>query len=283
MTLALATLAGTGLITGKPVEVHLRPMPAGTGIVFDVAGTRIPAQPSYVINTDRGVTLAAEGKTLSLVEHFLSACAMVGATDLCLRVSGAPELPILDGSALPWVQFLQAHVPVNSVAFESEILDLQAPVVYSDPGDPQIHLTAFPADRLEITYLVDFDHPDLRRRWWTWQESQGSLIAAIAPARTFGFVSELPALQARGLALGVSLDNTLGLTETGDCTTPLRMPDEPIRHKILDLIGDLMLCGIPIHRLKARLVVFCAGHGSHLAFGQQLRQVLMPIEKLGSV
>ena len=95
---------------------------------------------------------------------------------------------------------------------------------------------------------------------------------AIAPARTFGFVRELPALQAQGLAKGVSLDNTLGLTDEGGYTAELRLPDEPLRHKVLDLIGDLMLCGVPITGIRAHIVARNAGHTSHMAFGKQLAQ-----------
>jgi UDP-3-O-[3-hydroxymyristoyl] N-acetylglucosamine deacetylase len=261
------TLSGIGLITGLPVTVELSPSPAGTGIMFEIDGVFIPADPAYAVNTERGVTLGKEGKTLSIVEHFLSACAMTHHTDLLLRVKGAPELPLLDGSALEWVAFLsQAELP----CFQST-MTLTQPVHYTDH---EIQLSATPSDSLEITYAVDFDHPDLKQAQWTWQASEGELLSAICPARTFGFVSELPKLQASGLAKGVSLENTLGLYEDGQYTTPLRMPDEPIRHKILDFIGDMMLCGICIPNMQAKFEIRHGGHTSHLAFGQQLRASL---------
>lgn len=275
MTYTALSVSGTGLITGQPVSVEIQQALPGSGIVFQLGDVQIPAKPGFVVNTDRGVTLGNQGKTLSIVEHFLSACAMTGYDDLCVSVSGAPELPLLDGSALPWVQHLHDQFGTSGQA-PSDSLRLLQPVVYQAPENPEIQLLALPAETLKITYLVDFPHPDLRQRWFSWQEDQGSLIEQIAPARTFGFLSELPALQARGLALGVSIENTLGLTDEGDYTSPLRLPDEPIRHKILDLIGDLMLCGVPISRLKAHLMVACSGHGSHLAFGQQLATYLQP-------
>jgi len=254
------TLSGTGLITGLPVTVELSPSLAGTGIVFEIDGVFIPANPVYAIHTDRGVTLGKEGKTLSIVEHFLSACAMTHHKDLQLSVKGAPELPLLDGSALEWVEFLnQANLPVSRSP-----MTLTQPVVYTD------QLSATPSDCLEITYTVDFDHPDLKQAQWTWHASEGELLDAVCAARTFGFVSELPKLQASGLAKGVSLENTLGLYEDGRYTKPLRMPDEPIRHKVLDFVGDMMLCGICIPDMRAKFEIYHGGHTSHLAFGRQL-------------
>ena len=271
MTVANARISGTGLITGLPVEVTLEPAAEGHGIVFETGGVRIPAHPDFVVNTDRGVTLGRDGKTLSIVEHFLSACAMMGWSDLLVNIQGAPELPLLDGSAQEWVKRLKQELPAPT-ASNSQLI-LHQPVEITDPRNPGIHLHAFPADVLRLTYLVDFPHPDLRQRWLTWNEqTDPPLLEAIAPARTFGFVSELPALQARGMALGVTVENTLGLIEEGGYTSPLRFEDEPVRHKILDLIGDLMLCGVPITELKAHIIVYWGGHAAHLAFGRQLAE-----------
>lgn len=271
-------VTGTGLITGQPVSVEILPAPAGTGVVFVVNGTTIPATPQYVVNTDRGVTLAHGGQPLSIVEHFLSAVAMVGLSDLTVTVTGAPELPLLDGSAAQWVEALRPLKQVKQICETNPFLTLTQPILHTEPANPGLALWAFPADSLSILYAVNFAHPALENRWLAWTPESGTLETQIAPARTFGFVSELPALQARGLALGVTPENTLGLTDDGGFTSPLRMPDEPIRHKILDLIGDLMLCGVPIERLKARIGVQWGGHHAHLAFGQQLAQALQPQE-----
>lgn len=267
-------VTGTGLITGQPVSVEISPGLAGSGVVFQVNGITIPAVPQFVVNTDRGVTLAHQGQPLSIVEHFLSAVAMAGLSDLIVTVTGAPELPLLDGSAQAWLSHLQ---PLCQFDETNPFLTLSQPVMYTDPSNPGLALWAFPAESLSILYAVNFPHPALQNRWLAWTPESGTLETQIAPARTFGFVSELPALQARGLALGVTPENTLGLTDDGGFTSPLRMPDEPIRHKILDLIGDLMLCGVPIHRLKARIGVQWGGHQAHLAFGQRVAQALHPI------
>lgn len=265
-------VSGTGLITGLPTSVEIEPLPSGSGITFVLDGVSIPAKPEYVLNADRGVTLGAEGKHLSIVEHFLSACAMVGLSDMRVTVTGAPELPLLDGSAQSWVEMLTrlGHEPVSTLP--SHVL--KQPVYYRDPVRPHIYLVALPSEVLEVSYLVNFPHPDLIRRWFSWREGDLPLSEAIAPARTFGFVAELPKLQEQGLAKGVTLENTLGLTDEGGYTTPLRMPDEPIRHKILDLIGDLMLCGIPLTQVKAHIMACNAGHQSHIEFGRLFKTAL---------
>lgn len=269
-----ASISGIGLITGLPVTIQIEQAPVGSGIQFQLDETVIPASPAYVVNADRGVTLGKDGKTLSIVEHFLSACAMVGAFDLHVRVEGGPELPLLDGSSQPWVALLQQELGFSPAQPQQPRYVLTQAVSYQHPTRPEIQLWALPSAQLQISYLVNFPHPDLANRWFSWQPSHGELINQIAPARTFGAVSELPILQAQGLAKGVSLENTLGLTDEGGYTSPLRFEHEPIRHKILDLIGDLMLCGIPITQLQAHIVVFWGGHAAHLEFGKILYNAL---------
>jgi UDP-3-O-[3-hydroxymyristoyl] N-acetylglucosamine deacetylase len=263
------TLEGIGLITGLAVTVWLEAMPEGSGIFFQVDDVVIPADVELAVNTERGVTLAKDGKVLSIVEHFLSACAMTGITDLCLHVQGAPELPLLDGSSKPWVNFLEASL---KPAEASKRYSVSSVLEYSDPNHPEIKIKAEPSETLEITYHVNFSHPDLKETNLTWRETDATLVEAVAPARTFGMVSDLPKLQAMGLAKGVSLENTLGLYEDGRYTTPLRMSDEPIRHKMLDFIGDMMLCGFAIANVKGRFEIFHGGHTSHIAFGKLLKQ-----------
>lgn len=263
---------GHGLITNQPVTVQVMPGEPGSGVVFWANGAQIPASPQAVVSTDRGVTLASPtGQALSIVEHFLSAVAMLGLSDLEVHVTGAPEMPLLDGSALEWVEALR---PLAKNLSEKTEITLKQPVLFAPKDNPQLSLWAIPAETLKITYLVDFPHPALQNRWVSWSPSQGDWLTEIAPARTFGFVSELPLLQARGLAMGVTAQNTLGLTDDGGFTSDLRMPDEALRHKVLDLIGDLMLCGVPVSRVKSHIGVQWGGHQAHLAFGQLLAQAL---------
>ncbi|MEB3206760.1 MAG: UDP-3-O-acyl-N-acetylglucosamine deacetylase, partial [Vampirovibrionales bacterium] len=237
------SLSDIGLISGLPVTARLSSNLPGSGVRFLYARTEhdtpveIPATLEAVVNADRGVTLADTSRrvTLSIVEHFLAACAMTHRLDVTVRVMGAPELPLLDGSAAPWLEPLR-RLP-ESIKCPSRF-DFSKPLVYRHSD--QIEIIALPDTHFKITYAVDFDHPMLRQRWCQWDACQDS-IEQLASARTFGLVRELPVLQAQGLAKGVSLNNTLGLNEDGGTTTPLRMADEPIFHKMLDLIGDLTL------------------------------------------
>lgn len=261
-----ATIEGYGLITGKPVSVKVSQANVGHGITFTVNNTTpITATLSSVVHTDRGVTLAnAEGQTLSIVEHFLSAASFTGLSDLDVTINGAPELPILEGSARSWVDFLEKNFPEKSSQTEHR---LRHAVVHHHSDD--IILYALPDTHFKISYSVNFNHPQLKNRWVHW-DSKADSRSLIINAGTFGYVNELPALQAKGLALGANLDNSLGLTENGDYTRPLHHDDEPVYHKVLDCIGDLRLSGINPLNLKAHVFALNAGHTSHIAFAQKL-------------
>lgn len=263
-------IAGIGVITGKPVEVDILPAEPGHGIVFYIDGkSPIPASLQFVAHLDRGVTLAnREGKTLSIVEHFLCAAALAGLTDLKVSVTGAPEMPILDGSAQDWLKLFARHFEILRPKPTHE---LPAAVFYRHSSD--IVLYAVPDTHFKITYSVDFNHPDLNCRWVRW-DSQTDNPALISTACTFGYISELPALQARGFALGASLENSLGLVEAGGYSRSLRHDDEPIYHKALDLIGDLSLSGLNPLSLKAHVFAINAGHSSHVPFAQRLLKSL---------
>lgn len=269
-----AHVSGMGLITGKPVEVTIYRAEPGHGVIFyrdDISSPPIPARLESVVNTDRGVTLANRaGHTLSIVEHFLGAAMLAGLPDLRVIVRGAPELPILDGSACEWLAvFKEAFSKVS--AFSVAERALSQSVFYRGEGDISVY--AIPDTHLKVTYAVDFNHPDLKSRWVRW-DSRMDESGLVASAGTFGYVSELPALQARGLALGVQPENSLGLFEEGGYSRPLRHDDEPIYHKILDLIGDLSLSGINPLTLKAHVFAINAGHGAHTAFAKRLLRSL---------
>ncbi|WP_303672693.1 UDP-3-O-acyl-N-acetylglucosamine deacetylase [Vampirovibrio chlorellavorus] len=267
-------VSGLGVITGKPVDVRIQLADPGHGIVFYLeGGAAVPARLTSVVQTDRGVTLASRNgpvlsPVLSIVEHFLCAAALAGLSDLKVSVSGAPEMPILDGSAQDWLKVFATHFDLRLPA---PSLALNQAVFYRHNDD--IALYAVPDTHFKISYSVDFDHPDLKSRWVRW-DSQTDNPALISTACTFGYVSELPALQARGLALGASLENSLGLFEEGGYSRALRHEDEPIYHKALDLIGDLSLMGVNPLAIKAHVFALNAGHSSHVPFAQKLRNAL---------
>ncbi len=279
------TITGTGLVTGAPFTVTLSPLPAGSGAVFNLGNSadgqpiHIPARLQCIADATRGVTLGhPSGKALAIVEHFLAACALTNRVDVMATItSNLPadmasqlpimEMPLLDGSAADWVPLLE-QLP------ESQPATYTLPHAVHYQHNDTVSLYAVPSDHFQITYAVDFDHPELRNTWIHW-DSQSENAMQLASAQTFGFVRELPEMQAKGLARGVTAENTLGLTDEGGYTRPLRFDHEPVIHKALDLIGDMTLMGHnPLH-INAHVYAFSAGHASHTAFAKQLQPLLV--------
>jgi UDP-3-O-[3-hydroxymyristoyl] N-acetylglucosamine deacetylase len=230
----------------------------------------IPASLSALADANRGVTLVdiTTSKTLSIVEHFLCACALSNRMDVRVVIEMATEsplweLPLLDGSAAGWLPFLN-QLPSRG---EESPLELAKALFYRQNDDVCVY--ALPSDRLQITYAINLDHAETANQWARWDRATDDILT-IASSRTFGLLRELPALQASGMARGVSLENTLGLVDDGTTTSPLRHAQEPIFHKMLDLLGDLMLTGMNPLRLNAHLIAINAGHASHTAFGKVL-------------
>ena len=253
-------ITGTGLITGQPCQVTLFPS-ATRGISFQWPnGDLMPATLQAIHATERGVTLLGpNGQTLSIVEHFLAACALTYADNVLVQVNG-PELPILDGSAAGWIEVLKPFKTLKTgYALEKPIR--------VERGESW--LTAEPAEHFSISYTVDFPHTALQNKTVTWSPNEPDAMR-IAQAGTFGSLSELPAMQAKGFALGVTEANTLGLTDDGGFTRPLRLPDEPIYHKVLDCLGDLMLTGINPLITGMHIKGYKAGHSSHLTLAESL-------------
>lgn len=260
------TVKGIGLITGRPITVTLTQGRPNTGIIFDLGNhILIPAQLTRIANTERGVTLSHDsGQFVAIVEHFLCACAFSHITDLHVAISGGPELPLLDGSAAEWMNHLAPFAQPEPTAHRT----LTQPLIeYIHNKTTQI--TATPDTHFKVTYHVSFDHPELNDATIHW-DSVTDEASLITRAQTFGHVDELPALQAKGLAKGVTEANTLGLIRDGGYTRPLYVKNEPVYHKALDLIGDLMLGGINALETNLHVTAICAGHSSHTAFAKLL-------------
>lgn len=276
---ASVAITGTGLVTGAPFTVTLSPLPAGSGVVFqlgvDGSGqpVHIPARLEAIVDATRGVTLGHPSrKVLAIVEHFLCACALSNRMDVLVDVAapeGLPmaEMPLLDGSSAQWLPLLN-QLPESPKARYA----LPHAVHYQHNDD--ICIYAIPSDRFQISYAVNFDHPDLQNTWIHW-DSESDNAMQLAEAQTFGFVRELPAMQAQGLARGVTAENTLGLTDEGGYTRPLRFDSEPVVHKALDLIGDCSLMGLNPLQINAHVFAFNAGHASHTEFAKRLKPVLI--------
>jgi UDP-3-O-[3-hydroxymyristoyl] N-acetylglucosamine deacetylase len=257
---------GRGLASRSPVKVDVYAAPQGTGIRFSLPNAKgmndldrieISASADYVVNTLRNTVLGEGSARLCIVEHFLAAAALWGAEDMLVHVDG-PEMPIGDGSARSWMELFEKS-PLERKVPEPSIL-LARPVMVQD-GDRKI--MAIPAEKLMLTYLIDWDHPLIGRRWKTWCGDRP--YQDIAFARTFGSLKEHE-------LLGVK-DDVVSLTSEG-FSKPLLYEDEPVRHKLLDLLGDLALIGSNPLRLKAHVISIKGGHALDVALVKELRPVL---------
>lgn len=262
------SIEGIGLHTGHSVRARFRPAEENHGIVFrrsDHAELAIAACSASAQLFDHATTLGREGVTIATVEHALSAAYGLGLDNLDIEVDG-PELPILDGSALPFVRLFQAaglarqHRAVTPLA-------VTRPVAVG-AGDRSLSIR--PGRGLTISYEIDFPHQAIGRQHLTVEIRPEEYAAHIAPARTFGFTREIEYLRERGLARGGSVHNAVVLDDENILSGPLRFRDEFVRHKILDLLGDLALLGRPIEgRIRARK----AGHALH---AELVRALLAP-------
>jgi UDP-3-O-[3-hydroxymyristoyl] N-acetylglucosamine deacetylase len=260
------TVTDIGLHSGQPVTMSLHPASANQGLRFirtDLPGRpQVRAHYSRVVDTTRATTLGEGSATLATVEHLLSAFYGLGIDNAVIEVDG-PEVPIMDGSAKPFVDFLMA-AGSTSLPWPRAYLLVHKQVELSNgdgwmrvlPGQPR------------IMYAIDFSHPLIRKQRYAMTLDAEHFRREIAPARTFGFLKEVQFLQSRGLARGGSLDNALVLDDT-DVLNPggLRFPEEFVRHKILDVLGDLALLGMPI---IGRLEISRGSHDLHQQFVQHL-------------
>lgn len=260
------SIEGVGLHSGHPVRASFRPAPAGHGIVFrrlDHPDTVVPARVESASTFDYATTLNVDGVSVGTVEHVLSAAYGEGLDNCVIELDG-PEVPILDGSALPFVRLFHAagferlDSPVESFASTE-------PVEVARDG----RRVSFQPDGpgLTITYEIDFPHPVVGRQELTVAIRPEEYSTRIAPARTFGFARDVAALRSRGLARGGSLHNAVVLDDEGVLSGPLRFRDEFVRHKILDLVGDLALLGAP---LQGHIHARRAGHALHIEFARAL-------------
>ncbi len=231
------TLSGIGLHTGREVTLTVSPANAGDGIYFIYGGVRIPATVDSVAATVRNTELSACGITINTVEHVIAALRGTGICNATVEMSG-PEPPAADGSALPFADaFASAGVTTLGAPLEKRTVTQPFTVARGSAS-----VTCLPASSLHITFILEYDHPMIGRQQYHYAHSPGAFVADIAPARTFGLIEEVEQLRAAGLALGGNEDNAI-IVFPDRFSVPLRFADEFVRHKILDMIGDLALAG----------------------------------------
>lgn len=252
-----AIFAGVGLHTGKRVRAAILPAPPGTGVLFvrtDLDGLVIPARADKVVGTRLNTVIGdGSGASISTVEHLMAALAALEVDNALVELDG-PEAPIMDGSAQPFVEMID-HVGVRRQEAPRQYIEVLTPVVVRD-GDKRASLA--PAPRLEIAFEIDFASPVIGRQRVDLAVDEASFRAELADCRTFGFLHEVEALRASGLALGGSLENAVVVNgESVLNPEGLRRPDEFVRHKALDALGDLYLLG---HPLIGRYEGVRAGH-----------------------
>ena len=257
--------SGVGLHSGAPVTLRILPAPTGTGLVFrrtDLDGFEVEAVSRNVARVSYATSLMKKGVLISTTEHLLSALVGMGIDNAIIELDNL-ELPILDGSALPFVELIR----------RAGIRRQRRPRTYIrivrtlELTEGRKFIGIYPSDRYSVSYTINFPHPLIGHESRTLELTNGQYVATIAPARTFGFLHEAEAMRQQGLIRGASKENALVLTRDGLINPPLRFADEFVRHKILDLIGDLALIG---GQVLGNVVADRAGHAMHTALVSRL-------------
>ena len=260
-----ASCSGIGLHSGVPVNMRILPAPAGCGIVFrrtDLDGFQIEATSRNVAKVSYATSLMKKGVLISTTEHQLSACVGVGLDNAIVELDNL-ELPLLDGSAQPFVEMIldaglrQQRRPRTYYRIRREI-ELHE-------GDKFIGV--YPGSGYSVSYTIDFPHPLIGKETFEVELSDNQFRREIAAARTFGFKHQEQQMKNMGLIRGATMDNVIVLTHDSVLNGPLRFQDEFVRHKVLDLIGDLALVG---RRIIGRVVANRAGHAMHTALVSRL-------------
>ena len=256
---------GIGLHSGRKVTLRLKPAPADHGIRFkrlDLDGLEVPAVADRIAGISYATGLAQDAASVGTVEHLLAALVGLGIDNVSVELNQA-EVPIMDGSAASFV-YLVHEAGRKTLKAPRRFLKVVRPITLSH-GNKRIAVYA--SDHFKVTYSISFDHPLLRHQSRTQHVTEETFVEEIASARTFGFLKEVEQLRKKGLALGGSLDNAIVLGETGFLNNTLRFEDEFVRHKILDVIGDLALVGYPI---IGHVVAHRGGHALHAGFARKI-------------
>ena len=266
-------ITGIGLHSGRHVDLVLHPAREGHGVVFYRSDVDIfiPALAEEAGRFEHATSLGVKGRDVSTVEHLLAAASGAGIDNLLVEVNG-PEIPILDGSAAPWLEAFHA-AGVARQASPIRTFTPRQTLVVSGPHGKRIEIR--PARELRITYSIDFPHAIIGRQSITVVVSPDTFARHLSPARTFGFLAEYETLKAHGLARGADAHNCIVIGEDRIENGELRFPDEFVRHKALDLLGDLALVGRPV---LGHVIAHRAGHAMHAALAGLLREQLLSLD-----
>ncbi len=256
---------GVGLHSGAPVRMRILPAAAGTGIVFrrvDLDGFEVEAVGRNVAKVSYATSLMKKGVLISTTEHLLSAFIGMGVDNAVVELDNL-ELPILDGSARPFMDMI-AKAGLKTQRRHRTYLRIRREV---EMREGEKFIGVYPGAGYSVSYSINFPHPLIGEETFEVELSDGQYRREIAPARTFGFLEQEKAMRNQGLIRGASPENVIVLTRDGVVNGPLRYPDEFVRHKVLDLIGDLALLG---KRILGRVVADRAGHAMHTALVSRL-------------
>jgi UDP-3-O-[3-hydroxymyristoyl] N-acetylglucosamine deacetylase len=235
---------GIGLHKGEPIKMRLEPLEANSGIVFyrSDLGVSIELKPENVVDTQMATVIGKDEARISTIEHFLSCIYAYGVDNMRISVDNN-ELPILDGSSIGYCMLLDEAGVIEQSAAKKVLVVTKEIEVKAEHKYTKLT----PHDQSEFDFRIKFEHPVIKEQHYSFEFSKENYLNEIAKARTFGFLRELNYLNSKGLALGASVDNVIGLDDTKVLNSEgLRFPDEFVRHKILDAIGDMSLLGMPL-------------------------------------
>jgi UDP-3-O-[3-hydroxymyristoyl] N-acetylglucosamine deacetylase len=242
--------------------VDVRPAPANSGLRFITGGVEIPALAEYVVETARATVVGKDGVTISTIEHLLAALFGMGVSNAEIAVDG-PEIPVADGSAKTWVDLIARA----GIAPQREVRDRYVPAAPAFVRDGERAIIVLPATHFRVKFVADFA-PPIGTQYFDGELTPELFANEIAAARTFGYLHEVQALLDRGLAKGGTLENALVFAPDGPMQ-PMRWENEPVRHKVLDLVGDFALLGAwP----QCEIVAIKSGHKLHCIATNELRR-----------
>ena len=256
---------GVGLHSGAPVQLRILPAPSGSGIAFrriDLDNFEIEATGRNIARVSYATSLMKKGVLISTTEHLLSAFIGTGIDNAIVELDNL-ELPILDGSARPFVDMIQ-RAGIRKQRRLRSYMRIRREIELREGNK---FIAVYPADTYSVSYTIDFPHRLIGRETFRVDLTDGNFLREIAPARTFGFLHEADAMRQQGLIRGASTENAIVLTPEGLMNPPLRYADEFVRHKVLDLIGDLALVG---KQILGNIVADRAGHAMHTALVSRL-------------